>query len=121
MVIEELTSIVTIKAKQGEGQNLFDLFDLFKGVGFPFSPDSPLFGPSGGDVDTVDGIGEHAGEGVTAMGDSVGFEEAGFGFIPLMGFDGDLSSKEGTGFGRGSAMFSVLASGGAEEAVDGGG
>ncbi len=92
MIIEELTSIVTIKAKQGEGQRLFDLFDLIEGVGFPFSPDGALFGPAGGDIDTVDGIGEHAGEGVTAMGDGVGFKKAGFGLIPLIGFDRDLSS-----------------------------
>jgi hypothetical protein len=92
VIIKELASIVTIKAKEGEGQSLFDLFDLFEGVGFPFAPDGPLFGPTGGNIDTVDGIGEHAGEGVTAMGDGVGFEKAGFGFVPLIGFDRDLSS-----------------------------
>ena len=92
MIIEELASIVAIKAKQGEGQSLFDLFDLIEGVGFSFAPDGALFGPASSNIDTVDGIGEHAGEGVTAMGDGVGFEKAGFGFVPLMGFDGDLSS-----------------------------
>jgi hypothetical protein len=92
VVIEELASIVAIKAKQGERQGLFDLFDLFKGVGFSFAPDGPLFGPAGGNVNTVDGIGEHAREGVTAMGDRVGFKKAGFRFVPLIGFDGDLSS-----------------------------
>lgn len=121
MVIEELASIVAIKAKQGERESLFDLFDLFEGVGFSFAPDGALFGPAGGNVNTVDGIGEHAGEGLTAMGDRVGFEKARFGFIPLVGFDRDLCSEEGPGFGSGPAMFSVVASGGAEEAIDGGG
>jgi len=121
VVIEELASIVAIKAKQGKRQSLFDLFDLFEGVGFPFAPDGPLFGPAGGNVNTVDGIGEHAGEGLTAMGDCVGFEKARFGFIPLIGFDRDLSSEEGTRFGCGPAMFSVVTPGGAEEAIDGGG
>jgi hypothetical protein len=92
VIIEELPSIVAIKAKQGEGQGLFDLFDLIESIGFPFAPDGALFGPTGGNVDTVDGIGERAGESVTAMGDGVGFEKAGFGFVPLIGFDGDLSS-----------------------------
>jgi hypothetical protein len=91
VIIEELTSIVAIKSKQGKGQSLFDLFDLFEGVGFSFAPDSALFGPAGGNVDTVDGIGEHAGEGVPAMGDGVGFEKAGFGFVPLICFNRDLS------------------------------
>jgi hypothetical protein len=92
VIIEKLASIVAIKAKQEEGQSLFDLFELFEGVGFAFTPDGALFGPSGGNVDTVDGIGEHAGEGVATMGDGVGFEKAGFGFIPLMGLDRDLPS-----------------------------
>lgn len=61
MIIEELAPIVAIEAEQGEGQGLFDLFDLFEGVGFPFTPDGPLFGPAGGYVDAVNGIGEHSG------------------------------------------------------------
>ena len=92
VVIEEFPSIVAIKTKQGEGQRFFDLFDLIKGIGFAFAPDGTLFGPAGGNVDTVDGIGEDAGEDVTAMGHGIGFEEARFGFIPLMGFDRDLFS-----------------------------
>jgi len=92
VIIEEFASIVAIKAKQGERQGLFDLFDLIEGIGFPFAPDGALFGPTGGNVDTVESIGEHTGEGVTAMGDGIGFEKAGFGFVPLIGFDGDLFS-----------------------------
>ena len=92
MIIEELAAIVAIEAKQGEGQSLFDLFDLFEGVRFSFAPDGPLFGPAGGNIDAINGIGEHAGEGVAAMGDGVGFEKAWSGFVPLIGFDRDLSS-----------------------------
>jgi hypothetical protein len=33
------------------------------------------------------------------------------GFVPLIGFDRDLSSQEGSWFGRGSASFLVLGSG----------
>jgi hypothetical protein len=92
VIIEELPSVVTVKAEQGEGQGLFDLFDLIEGIGFPFAPDGALFGPAGGNIDTVEGIGEHAREGVSAVGDGVGFEKAGSGFVPLMGFDRDLFS-----------------------------
>ena len=91
-MIEELGAIVAIEAEQGEGERFFDMFDLFQDVGFSFSPDGSLFGPAGGDIDAVNGIGEHAGEGFAAMGDGVGFEETGAGFVPLVGFDGDLFS-----------------------------
>jgi len=92
VIIEKLAAIVAIEAKQGERQSLFDLFDLFEGIRFSFAPDGPLFGPTGGDIDAINGIGKHTGEGVSAMGDGVGFEEAGLGFVPLIGFDRDLSS-----------------------------
>jgi len=92
VVIEKLVAIVAIKAKQGEGQSLFDLFDLFEGVSFTFAPDGPLFGPAGGNIDAINGIGEHTGEGLSAMGDGVGFEKAGLELVPLISFDRDLSS-----------------------------
>jgi hypothetical protein len=92
VIIEKLASIVAIEAKQGEGQSLFDLFDLFEGIRFSFAPDGPLFGPAGGNIDAINGIGEHTREGVSAMGDGVGFEKAWSGFVPLIGFDRDLSS-----------------------------
>jgi hypothetical protein len=59
-------------------------------IGFSFTPDSSLFGPAGGDIDEVDGIGEHAGEGIAAVGDGIGFQEARAGFIPLVSLDRDL-------------------------------
>jgi hypothetical protein len=92
VIIEKLASVVTIEAEQGERQSLFDLFNLFEGIGFSFAPDGSLFSPAGGNIDAVNGIGEHTGEGITAMGDGVGFKEAGSGFVPLVGFDGDLLS-----------------------------
>ena len=96
------------------------MFDLFEDVGFPFSPDGSLFGPAGGNVDAVDGIGEHTGEGLAAMGDGVGFEETGARFVPLVGFDGDMFSDEGSGFGGGSASFFIVDSSGEEESVKSG-
>ena len=92
MVVEKLAAIIAIEAKQGEGQSLLDLFDLFEGVRFSFAPDGPLFGPAGGNIDAINGIGEHTGEGLFAMGDGVGFEKACSGFVPLIGFDRDLPS-----------------------------
>jgi len=54
------------------------------------------------------------------MGDGIGFEEAGSRFIPLVGFDRDMFSDEGAGFGGGSASFVIFDSSGEKEAVDGG-
>ena len=94
---------------------------MLEDSGFPFSPDGSLFGPAGGDIDEVDSIGEHAGEGIAAVRDGISFEEAGAGFIPLVGLDRDLLAKEGSGFGGGAASFFVVDAGVGEDAVDGGG
>jgi hypothetical protein len=55
------------------------------------------------------------------MGDGVGFEEAGARFIPLVGFDRDMFSDQGSGFGGGSASLFILDPGRKKEAVEGGG
>jgi len=93
---------------------------LFEDIGFSFSPDSSLFRPACGNVNAVNAIGEHSREGLTAMGDGVGFEEAGARFIPLVGFDGDMFSDQGSRFGGGSASFFIFDPGGKKESVDGG-
>ena len=92
MLVEELTSVITIEAEDGEWEGFFDVFDLFQDPCFAFSPDGALFGPAGGDIYEVDGVGKHSGGGVAAMSDGIGFEEAGASFVPLIGFDGYLFS-----------------------------
>ncbi len=120
VVVEEFGTVVAIEAEEGERERGFDVLDLLEDTGFSFAPDSSLFGPAGGDIEGVDGVGEHAGEGIAAVGDSVSFKEAGAGFIPLVGFDGDVVSEESSGFGGGAAAFFVVDAGRAEDAVDGG-
>jgi hypothetical protein len=61
VMIQEFRSIIRIEAEQGEGQRFFDLFDLFEDGGFPFSPNSSLFTPAGGNVNAVNRVGEHSG------------------------------------------------------------
>lgn len=119
VVIEELGSVVTIEAEQGEGQGLFDIFDLFQDIGFSFTPDGALFGPAGSDIDAVNGIGEGTREGFSTMGDGIGFEEAGLGLVPLVGLDGDVFSEEGSWFGGGTTFFLILGTDGTEESIDG--
>jgi len=118
VVIEKLGSVVRIEAEQWEGQGSFDIFDLFQDVSFSFTPDGTLFGPAGGDIDTVKGISEHAREGLSAMGDGVGFEEAGPGLVPLVGLDGDVISEQSTGFSGGTASFLILDTDGMQESID---
>jgi len=90
VMVEEFGAVIAIEAEQGEGQRLFDIFDLFQYTGLSLSPDGPLFRPAGGDVHAVDGIGEHTRYGFTAMGHRIGLKEAGAGFVPLVSRNGDL-------------------------------
>jgi hypothetical protein len=55
------------------------------------------------------------------MSDRVGFEETGARFVPLVGFDGDMFSDKGSGFGGGSASGFIFDSDGMKQPVDGGG
>jgi len=80
---------------------------LFQDSSFAFAPYGSLFGPAGGDIDTVDSIGKHSGEGFSAMGDGIGFEESRAGLVPLVGVKGDLFSEEGFGFGGRAAPFLI--------------
>ena len=89
-MVEELPSVIAIEASYGKGEGFFDVFDLLQDIGFSFSPDGALFGPSGGDIDEVEGIDIDAGCGFSAMGDGIGFEESWSRFIPLIGFNGYL-------------------------------
>jgi len=92
VIIEELTSVITIEAEDRERECSFDVFDLFQDSGFTLSPYGALFGPAGGDIYEVDCIDVHSGGGIAAMSDRIGFKKAGARFVPLVGFDGDLLS-----------------------------
>ena len=76
VIVEELASIIAIEAEDGEREGFFDVFDLFQYSCFALSPYGTLFGPAGSDIYEIDGIGEHTGEGIATMSDSIGFEEA---------------------------------------------
>jgi hypothetical protein len=54
------------------------------------------------------------------MGDGIGFEETGVRLIPLVGFDGDMFSDQGSRFGGGSASFFIFDPSREKESVDGG-
>ncbi len=110
VVVKEFGAVVAVEAEERERERGFDVMDLLEDAGFAFAPYGALFGPAGGDIDGVDGVSEHAGEGITAVGDGIGFEEAGAGFIPLVGLDGDLVTEESTGFSSGAAVFFVMGS-----------
>jgi len=77
VIVEELTSIITIEAKEGKREGFFDVFDLFQDCWFTLSPDGALFGPAGGDIYEVNGVDIHSGSGLAAMSNRIGFEKAG--------------------------------------------
>ena len=119
VVIKELRSVVAIEAEKGEGQQGFDVFDLFEDAMFSLAPYRSLFRPAGGDIDAVKSIDKHSGKGFSAMGDGIGFKEAGVGLVPLVGLDGDVFSEKGSWLGGGTGSFLVLDTDGTQESVDG--
>ena len=120
MMIDEFVAVVRVKAFDGERERMFNMLNLGEDSGFAFAPRGALFSPTGSDVCKIGCYGIDTVNGVAAMSDSIGFDEAGDGFIPLVGLDGDLVSQEGAGFGGGAASFFVVDAAGAEDAVDGG-
>jgi hypothetical protein len=121
VVVEKLGAVVAVKPEEFEGERLFDVTELFQDIGFAAAPDSALFAPSGGNVDTVDGIGELASHGLPAVSDGIGFKEAGPGLIPLVGAHGDLVTQKGAWFGGATPTVAVAHTNGSEQPVDGGG
>src|SRR5512135_3467379 len=111
MPIQELRAVIAVKSEQRKRQGVFDILDLPEDVCFAFAPDGSLFGPAGGHIDGVEGIGKLAEETLPTMGDGIGLQESRLGLIPLVGFNGDLFSQEGAGFGGGSSPASVFDSG----------
>lgn len=119
MPVDKFTALVAVKAKQLKGERVFDIQDLFLDLDFTFAVNGPLFGPTGGNTDGVESVDKMAGQGITAMGGGVGFEETGFGFIPLIGFDGDVVFEEEAGFSGAASLAGVLDADGLEDTVDG--
>jgi hypothetical protein len=76
-MVEELTSVITIEAEDGEWESFFDVFALSQDSCFALSPDGTLFCPAGGDIYEVNGIGVYSESGIAAMSDRIDFEEAG--------------------------------------------
>jgi hypothetical protein len=54
------------------------------------------------------------------VSDSVGFEEAGVRFFPMVSFDGDMFSDQSSRFGGGFVSFFVFDPSREKESVDGG-
>jgi len=98
VIVEELSTIVAIETEDWKGESFFDVLNLFQDTCFTLSPDSSLFGPTGSDIDEIDGIDIHSRGGITAMGNSISFEEARAKLVPLIGLDRYLLSQEGALF-----------------------
>ncbi len=108
MPIQELRAVIGVKPKQRERQGGFDVLELPQDLCFAFAPDRSLFCPAGGNIDGVEGVNKITQEALPAMGDGIGLQESRLGFISLVGFNGDLFSQEGAGFGGGSSPASVF-------------
>jgi alkylation response protein AidB-like acyl-CoA dehydrogenase len=51
----------------------FIRLELFQNIGFPFSPDGSLPGPSGSDIHCVDAVDEHSGQELLKKASKLGF------------------------------------------------
>jgi hypothetical protein len=83
-------AVVAIEAFLWERSIGFDVLDGLKHALFSFSPHGSLFGPSGGDVHTVNGIDKHACDREATVSDGIGLKESGLVFFPLAGFVGPI-------------------------------
>jgi len=119
VIVEELASVIAIEAEYWKREGFFDAFDLFQDPCFTFAPYGTLFGPSGGDIDEIDGIGIHSGGGISAMSDRIGFEKTRAGFVPLVGFDWDVLSEQSAWFCGRPPSFFVLDAGRCQDTVYG--
>jgi len=108
VIVEKLASVIAIEAEDRKREGLFNVFDLIQHSSLSFAPYGPLFGPSGSDIDEIDGIGIHSGSGIAAMGDRIGFEKTRSGFVPLVGFDGDVLSEQSAWFCGGPPSLCVM-------------
>ena len=90
MIIEEFRSVIAIEPPQRERQGVLDMVELCKDAGFSLSPHCPLFASAGGDIHTVNGVGEHPAQRGATVCDGIGFEKTGAKFVSLVGCDGDV-------------------------------
>jgi hypothetical protein len=120
VVVEELRAVIAIEAKEGKGERLFDVTDLLEDGSFAASPDGALFAPSGGNINTINGIGELAGCELAAVSNSIGFEEAGVRLVPLVSGNGNLVTQEGSWLGGGTSSVLVTDTNWFKQSVNGG-
>lgn len=99
VVIYKFAPIITIKTAQREGKPGFNVFYFFKNTGFPFAPDSSLFSPAGSDVNQIDGVNEHTGDSISAVGYGISFKESRPSLIPLVSLYGDTLTQQGSWLG----------------------
>ena len=90
VIVEEFSAVVAIKSEQIKRQHVFNIFDLFQHPCLASAPDGPLFSPSGGNIDAIDGEGKLTHHGLPTVGHRVGFNKAGTRFIPLIDSDWNL-------------------------------
>jgi hypothetical protein len=103
MPVKEFGAIVTVESQNRERKRFFNAIDSGHYTSFALPPYGSLDAPSGGNIHAVNAIDEHARHRVTAMGEGIGFEESGNGFLPLIGFYRDMFPEDTTRFGGSQA------------------
>ena len=104
MPLEELGTVVAVKAEDIKGQRSLDGNNLLQDATLSFTPDSALLSPSGGDIsdiETEDKLSRHR---VATVSDGIGLQEARSCLIPLIGFDRDMLLEQLTWLGGGESL-----------------
>jgi hypothetical protein len=83
------------------------------------SEGGPGLHPGGVDVGEIQRVGELPISRVSGVGDQISFSEAGSGYIPMLGLDGDVVLEQGAGLGAAIEAAPEVPLLGVESAVDG--
>lgn len=76
--VEKFRAVIAVEAEEWKREAGFDVLELFYDFNFTFAPNGALFGPSGSDIGSIEGIDEITGQRDTTMSDGIGFEESRF-------------------------------------------
>ena len=94
MPVEELASVIGIKAQDGEGQGRFDLRDAFRYCGQASVGNGARLSPLGVHIGGGDAPAKFPRHALSAMRHGVGFDKPRTAHLPVLGANGDLTAQQ---------------------------
>ena len=103
-IVEELRTVVAVKACAGEGGLPFPVGDLFLAARRAFVPDGPQLGPTAENVRQDEAPDKIAGQRAAAVRHRVGFDETRTRDVPVAGADGEVMFEQRARLGAGQTF-----------------